>query len=162
MRLSPRISRVFGHTDRPSTGPAAIARGSDARSARTASFSSTGPRTVDVQGTGPGRDVGARKQVRSVGGHAHRTRQVGRVHDPADGDRSHRHHGGASDDPRPWTRSERDPSRLTTRDLRRGHDRVRRSSVHRVRIGGTRGHSKVRGTCAHVEPFPKVTLRGRG
>ncbi|CAK9208412.1 unnamed protein product [Sphagnum troendelagicum] len=145
----------------PSTGLAATTRGSNARSV-SASSSSTGPRTLDLQGTGLGRDAGPRQYGRPVGGHAHRTRQVGHVHDPVDGDRLHRHRGGASNDPCPRTRSGRDSSRLTTRDLRRGHDHVRRPSVHRVRIGATRGHSEVRGTRAHVEPFAKASLHRGG
>ncbi|CAM6063086.1 unnamed protein product [Sphagnum tenellum] len=145
---------MFGPTDHPSTGLAATTRGSNARSV-SASSSSTGPRTLDLQGTGLGRDAGPRQYGRPVGGHAHRTRQVGHVHDPVDGDRLHRHRGGASNDPCPRTRSGRDSSRLTTRDLRRGHDHVRRPSVHRVRIGATRGHSET----GHEAP-PAVVGRG--
>ncbi len=78
-----------------------------------------------MQGTGLGRDAGPRKQARFIGGHAHRTRQISRVHDPADGHCSHRHRGGASYDLRPWRQSGRDPCRLMTRDLWRGHDHVR-------------------------------------
>jgi len=74
-RLSPRISRVFGHIDHPSTDLAVTARGSNARSAFFTSFSSTGPRTVDMQGTRFGRDIGPGKQGRCLSGHAHRTRQ---------------------------------------------------------------------------------------
>jgi hypothetical protein len=57
----PRISRVFGQIDRPPTDLAATARRSNARSTFSASPSSTRPRTVDVQGTGFGRDVGPGK-----------------------------------------------------------------------------------------------------
>ncbi len=162
MRISPRISRVFDHTDRPSTGLAAIAQGSNARSAFFVSFSLTRPQIVDVQGTRLGRDVGPQKQARFIGGHAHWTRQIGRVHDPANGHRLHHHHGGAFDDPRQWTRSGRDPSQLTTCDLWHEHDHVRRSSVHLVHIGGTCSHSQVRGTRAYIEPFTKASLRRRG
>ncbi len=65
--------------------------GIDTRNAFSASSSSTRPQIMDAQGTRFSRDVGPRKQARFVGGHAHRTRQIGRVHDTPNGRRSHRH-----------------------------------------------------------------------
>ncbi len=47
MRLSPRISRVFGHTDRPSTDLATTTRRSNTRGAFSMSSSSTGPRNAE-------------------------------------------------------------------------------------------------------------------
>ncbi|CAM6054085.1 unnamed protein product [Sphagnum tenellum] len=104
VRVSARVPRVFEPADlKPSTGPVVAAPGSNARSAFSARSSSTGPRTVVMQGTRLGHDVGPRKQARPVGGHAHQTRKIGRVHDPVDGHRSHRHRDCASGDPRPRT-----------------------------------------------------------
>jgi len=120
VRISPRIVDVLCRTDRPSIGRPATASRSNARSACSTSSSSVGPSTVDLQGTSLGLDIGLGEQTRFARGHAHRTRQISRVHDSPHGHGSHRHRGGASDHPR----HEADASRAGLRHTTYGRDTI--------------------------------------